>query len=60
MFLRLAIHRCAFINLSKMKFFAKIVNGIQPLTIIIKRFVLEVWQGLEYASYTRNFLNSFG
>ena len=35
---------------SKMEFSAKIVNGIQPLTIFAKSSVLEVWQGSEYDS----------
>ena len=37
---------------SKMKLFAKIVNGFQPLTILAKSSSLEVWQGSEYASIT--------
>ena len=33
---------------SKMKIFAKIVNGWKPLTIIAKGFILGAWQGSEY------------
>ena len=35
---------------SKMEHFAKIVNGFQPLTILVKGSVLDVCQGFEYAS----------
>ena len=34
---------------SKMELFAKIVNSFLPLTIFKKRFVLDGWQGSEYA-----------
>ena len=32
---------------SKMKLFAKMVKGFQPLTIFTKSFILDVWQGPE-------------
>ena len=35
----------------KMESFAKIVNGFQSLTIFAKRYILDVWQGSEYASW---------
>ena len=35
---------------SKMDLFAKIVNGVQPLTIFAKRSILDVQLGSEYAS----------
>ena len=35
---------------SKMKFFAKIANGFQLLTIFAKIFILDAWLGSEYAS----------
>ena len=35
---------------SKMELFAKIINSFQPLTIILKSFILDVWHGYEYAS----------
>ena len=40
---------------SKMKCFAKIVNGWKPLTIFAKRSILDTYQGSEYASATSNF-----
>ena len=33
-----------------MEGFGKIVNGWKPLTIFVKRSILNVWQGFEYAS----------
>ena len=33
-----------------MQLFAKIVNGLQSLTIFTKSFILDVWQGTEYAN----------
>ena len=33
-----------------MEIFAKIVNGLQPLTIFVKNSILDVWPGYEYAS----------
>ena len=33
-----------------MELFAKIMNSFQPLTILEKRSILDVWQGSEYAS----------
>ena len=38
-------------QISKMESFAKIVNGFQSLTIFAKRYILDVWQGSEYASW---------
>ena len=35
---------------SKMERFTKIVNGLNPLTVFAKSFVLDVWQGSEFAS----------
>ena len=35
---------------SKMEHFAKLVNGIQPLTIFTKRSILDVSQGYDYTS----------
>ena len=35
---------------SKMEHFAKIVNSFYPLTIFLKRSILDVWQGSEYTS----------
>ena len=32
-----------------MERFAKIVNGWKPLTILIKRSILDIWQGSVYA-----------
>ena len=34
----------------KMKFLRKIVNGFYPLNIFTKNFILDVWQGSDYAS----------
>ena len=31
-----------------MEHFAKIVNGLKPLTIFAKRSILDVWHGCEY------------
>ena len=39
---------------SKMKRFAKKVNGFQLLTIFAKRFILDVWQGSVNASVLMN------
>ena len=36
-------------QLSKMKLFAKIVNSFQPLTILAKGSILDVWLGSECA-----------
>ena len=33
-----------------MECFAKIVNGFYMLTVFTKRFILDIWQGSEYAS----------
>ena len=46
--------RGVFRTLSKMKCFAKIVNGWKLLTIFAKLFILDVWQGSEYASANNN------
>ena len=35
---------------SNMEFFAKIVDGLKLLTIFLKNWILDVWQGSEYAS----------
>ena len=35
---------------SKMALLAKIVGVFQPLTVFVKSFILDVWQGSEYAS----------
>ena len=35
---------------TKMEFFAKIVNGFQPLTIFAKSFILNVCQDFQYTS----------
>ena len=35
---------------SKMELFAKIVSDFQPLTILAKSSILDVWQDYEYAS----------
>ena len=40
-----------------MERFAKIVNGFQSLTIFAKYFILDAWQGSEYA-YAYYCLNS--
>ena len=34
---------------SKKEHFAKIVNGYKPSTIFAKCFILDLWQGSEYA-----------
>ena len=34
---------------SKMELFANIVNGFQPLTVFANSYILDVWQGSEYA-----------
>ena len=34
-------------QISKMELYAQIVNGFQPLTIIEKSSILDVWQGSE-------------
>ena len=34
---------------SKLKLFTEIVNGLQPLTIVAKSSVLDIWQGSECA-----------
>ena len=36
-----------------MECFVKIVNGFKLLTVFPKPFILDVWQGSEYASYLR-------
>ena len=35
---------------SKVEFFAKIVNGLESLTIFVKNSILGIWQGSEYGS----------
>ena len=39
---------------SKMEVFAKIVDDLKPLTIFTKHYILDVWQGFEYACVIRN------
>ena len=34
----------------KKKHFEKIIEGFQLLTVFAKRFILDAWQGFEYAS----------
>ena len=44
----------------KMKFFTKIVNGFQTLTIFAKSSIVNIWQGSEYVSgYSQEELISF-
>ena len=38
-----------FYQTSKVDSFLKIVNGWKPFTIFVKRSILDVWQGFEYA-----------
>ena len=40
-----------------MEFFVEIVNGFQPLIIFAKTSILDVWQSIEYASATSNFVS---
>ena len=35
---------------SKMKSFAKVVNGLFPITTFVKHSTLDAWHGSEYAS----------
>ena len=48
-----------------MEFFAKIVKNEKPFTIFVKIFILDDWQGYEYASELASkvtdvaFLNQF-
>ena len=44
---------------SKMKDFAKIVNGFQQLTIFAKSSILDVWQSSGYASVTKSLPKSY-
>ena len=39
-----------YIQISKMEFFAKIVNGFQPLSVFIKISILDVWLASRNAS----------
>ena len=41
-----------------MEIFATIVNGWNPLTILAKCFVLDVWQGFGYASTFANWMST--
>ena len=41
-----SVHR----QISQMEFYARIVNGFQPLTIFAKSSIEDVWLGSEYAS----------
>ena len=34
---------------SKIEHFVKIVNDFQPLSIFVKRSILDIWEGCEYA-----------
>ena len=43
-----------FFQKSKTELFAKIVDGFRRLTIFVKRFILDVGLGTEYASTDRN------
>ena len=38
-------------QVSKMGYFAKIVNGFQALTIFYKTLYLDVWQGSKYCKW---------
>ena len=40
-----------------MERFEKIVEGFDPLTIFAKRFILDVWQGSEYATAADAYFN---
>ena len=42
-----------------MEIFVEIVNGFQPLIIFAKTSILDVWQGIEYASATSNSVSLF-
>ena len=44
-------------EISKIKFFVKIVNGFQPFIIFAKNSILDVWQRSEYASDSRHYYN---
>ena len=44
---------------SKMKCFAKTVNGFYPLTIFAKHAILDVWQSFEHASELITAMNKF-
>ena len=46
-------------EISKIKFFVKIVNGFQPFIIFAKNSILDVWQRSEYASDSRHYYNSW-
>ena len=35
---------------SKTEYAVKIVNGLKPLIIVAKSFILDVWQGSEYGT----------
>ena len=35
---------------SKMELFVKLIKNEKPFTIFVKSFILDVWQGFEYAS----------
>ena len=39
-----------------MERFAKIFNGLKQVTISTKHSILDVWQGLEYASKTKSMI----
>ena len=42
-----------------MEIFVEIVNGFQPLIIFAKTSILDVWQGIEYASAASNSVSLF-
>ena len=42
--------KCFQSQTSKLELFTKLVNGLQPLTIFTKIFILDVRMGSEYAS----------
>ena len=47
------------VTTTKMEYFAKILNDFQPLTILGKRSILDVWQGSEYNSDSSPVIASF-
>ena len=46
-------------QLSKMEFFVKKVNSFQPLTILAKSSILDIWQGSEYVSLEPQWMNGW-
>ena len=45
---------------SKMELFAKIVNGLKPLTVFVKSSILDVWIGLMHRKTKFYFKDFFG